>query len=68
MLVALGYLVPTVFIETRDRKFSNTISDMNVFLPSTTFAFSCLEKNAFFEYLVVSGNTNCALLFDGFSL
>ena len=42
---------------------------MNVFLPSTTFAFSCLEKkNACLEYLAVSGNTNCALLFDGFSL
>ena len=33
---------------------------MNAFLPSTAFAFSCLEKNVFLEYLVVSGNTDCA--------
>ena len=44
------------------QKFSNTISDMNVFLLSTAFAFSFLEKNVF-----VNGNTDCALLFDGFS-
>ena len=41
------YPVPQVFIETRDKKLSNTISDMNVFLPSTAFAFSCLEKKCF---------------------
>ena len=47
LLLVCGYLVPTVFIETRDQKFSNTISDVNVFLPSTAFAFSCLEKIVF---------------------
>ena len=41
---------------------------MNVFLPSTAFAFSCLEKIVFLEYVVASRNTDCALLFDGFSL
>ena len=54
--------------ETRDQKFSYTISDMNVFLPFTAFAFSCLEKNCALEYLFVSENTDCALLFDGLSL
>ena len=29
------------------KKFSNTITDMNVFLPSTAFAFSYLEKKLF---------------------
>ena len=33
---------------------------MDVFLPSTAFAFSCLEKKVFLEYLVVSGNADCS--------
>ena len=38
-----------------------------MFLPSTAFAFSCLEKKLFFlKYVVASGNADCALLFDGF--
>ena len=41
---------------------------MNAFLPSTAFAFSCLEKIVFLEYNVASGNADRALLFDGFSL
>ena len=47
---------------------------MNGFLPFTTFAFSYLEhfpalkKNVCLEYLVVSENTDCALLFDDFWL
>ena len=42
---------------------------MNVFLPSTAFAFSFLEKKiVFLEYIDASGNADCALLFDGFSL
>ena len=49
LLIACGYLVPTVFIETGHKNFSNTSSDMNVFLPSTAFAFSCLEKTCFFR-------------------
>ena len=65
---SVWYLVPQVLIETRDKKLSNTISDMNVFLPSTAFAFSCLEKHVFLQYLVVSGKTYCDLLFDDFSL
>ena len=36
---------------------------MNVFLPSTA-----LKKIVFLEYIVASGNADCALLFDGFSL
>ena len=42
---------------------------MNVLLSSTVFDFSCLEKKiCFLEYPFVNGNTDCALLFDGFSL
>ena len=41
---------------------------MNAFLPSTAFAFSCLKKIVFLEYIVASGNADRALLFDGFSL
>ena len=33
---------------------------MNALLPSTAFAFSCLEKKIFLEYLVASGNMDCA--------
>ena len=37
---------------------------MNVF-----FAFSYLEKKiVFLGYIVASGNADCTLLFDGFSL
>ena len=36
-----------------------------MFLPSNAFAFSCLENKTFFlEYLLVSGNTDRALLFN----
>ena len=41
---------------------------MNTFFPSIASAFSCLEKNCFLERLVKSENTDCALLFGGFSL
>ena len=36
---------------------------MNVFLPSTTFAFPTSKKIVFLEYVVASGNADCALLF-----
>ena len=41
---------------------------MNVFLPSTAFAFPASKKIVFLEYVVASGNADGALLFDGFSL
>ena len=61
--VACCYLVPTVFMESKDRTFSNTSSNRNVF-----FAFSYLEiKIDLLQYIVASGNADCTLLFDGFS-
>ena len=69
LLVACGYLVPTIFIETREKNLVIRLVIWMFFLPSIAFAFSCLQKKiVFLEYLVVSGNTDCALLFDGFSL
>ena len=68
LLVACGYLVPTVFIETRDYKFSNTISDMNVFCLLLLLPFPASKKIVFLEYVVASGNAYGALLFGGFSL
>ena len=41
---------------------------MNVFCLLLPLPFPAVKKNCFLEYLVVSGNTNCDLLFDGFSL
>ena len=68
LLVACAYLIPRVFIETRDYKFSNTISDMNVFCLLMLLPFPASKKIVFLEYIVGSGNADCALLFDGFSL
>ena len=65
---SVWYLVPQVFIETRDKKLSNTISDMNVFCLLLPLLFPSLKENVFLQYLVVSGKTYCALLFDDFSL
>ena len=68
LLVACGYLVPTVFLETRNWKFSNIISDVNVFCLLLRLPFPALKKKVFLEYVVLSRNTDCALLFDGFAL
>ena len=65
--VACAYLIPRVFIETRDYKFSSTISDMNVFCLLMPLPFPASKKIVFLEYIVASGNADCALLFDGFS-
>ena len=44
------------------------ISNMNVFCLLLPLPFPAVKKIAFLEYLVVSENTDCTLLFDGFSL
>ena len=66
LMLACDYLVPIVFTQTIGTK-KLLIRLVICFLPSTAFAFSCLENNCFLEYLV-SENTDCALLFDGFSV
>ena len=67
LLVVCAYLIPRVFIETRDYKFSSTISDM-FFCLLLPLPFPASKKIVFLEYTVASENADCALLFDGFSL
>ena len=41
---------------------------MNVFCLLLPLPFPASKKIVFLEYIVASGNADCALLFDGFSL